>query len=156
MAAAAEEPSTFNVDAMIQQLVAPKAAGKGAKQVTLNESDIHALCDQVKGVFMEQPMLLELNAPIKIVGDVRTQLCLPRGRHTMATPACCLPRTHPSILGMRARLRPPPQPPPAGVRARVGTRPVFGPAEALQFRGAPAGRQLPVPWRLRRPGQAVA
>jgi len=39
----------------------------------LSELEIKALCVQSREIFMSQPMLLELQAPIKIVGDVHGQ-----------------------------------------------------------------------------------
>jgi len=50
---------------------------KGEKQskegAGLTELEIRALCVQSREVFMSQPMLLELQAPLKIVGDVHGQ-----------------------------------------------------------------------------------
>ena len=39
-----------------------------ARQVQLSESDIRQLCTASKEVFLQQPNLLELEAPIKICG----------------------------------------------------------------------------------------
>jgi len=65
-----EADDTFDVDAVIAQLV--NAKGKSADKF-LKETDVYTLIDRVRPVFLEQPTLLELNAPIKIVGDVHGQ-----------------------------------------------------------------------------------
>lgn len=41
--------------------------------VTLNEADIFGLIRTVKAIFMEEPMLLQLKAPLKICGDIHGQ-----------------------------------------------------------------------------------
>lgn len=38
------------------------------KQVQLNEAEIRSLCTQAREIFISQPILLELEAPIKICG----------------------------------------------------------------------------------------
>jgi len=40
------------------------------KNVKIKEKDISTLCKLSREVFMEQPVYLELEAPIKICGDV--------------------------------------------------------------------------------------
>lgn len=51
-----------------------KARGrKPLRNVNLTEAEIRALCLNAKEVFMSQPILLELEAPIKIVGDIHGQ-----------------------------------------------------------------------------------
>lgn len=42
--------------------------GGGGKQVQLSESEIRQLCVEAKRVFLSQPNLLDLRAPIKICG----------------------------------------------------------------------------------------
>ncbi|KAM0920066.1 hypothetical protein ACQ4PT_007729 [Festuca glaucescens] len=46
---------------------------KQAQQVQLGEGEIRQLCAASKDVFMRQPNLLELDAPIKIAGDIHGQ-----------------------------------------------------------------------------------
>ena len=41
---------------------------RGAKQVQLSEAEIRQLCVEAKRVFLSQPNLLEVHAPIKICG----------------------------------------------------------------------------------------
>lgn len=42
-------------------------------KVDLTEGEIRGLIAKAKGVFIEQPVLLEINAPIQVVGDVHGQ-----------------------------------------------------------------------------------
>ena len=59
--------SQFDVDIIIDKLLEVRGARPG-KQVTLTEKEITNLCVKAREVFMSQPMLLELEAPIKICG----------------------------------------------------------------------------------------
>jgi serine/threonine-protein phosphatase PP1 catalytic subunit len=43
--------------------------GRPGKQVQLTEQEIRQLCLTAKEIFMSQPNLLELEAPIKICGE---------------------------------------------------------------------------------------
>ncbi|GFZ01463.1 Calcineurin-like metallo-phosphoesterase superfamily protein [Actinidia rufa] len=47
--------------------------GRAVKQVQLPEAEIRQLCVASKQIFLSQPNLLELEAPIKICGDVHSQ-----------------------------------------------------------------------------------
>ncbi|XP_062084843.1 serine/threonine-protein phosphatase PP1 [Humulus lupulus] len=47
--------------------------GKGGKQVQLSEGEIRQLCVNARQVFLSQPNLLELHAPIRICGDIHGQ-----------------------------------------------------------------------------------
>ena len=66
------QESGFSVDAMISQLLDLKGARPG-RNAKLLESDIVELVTRVREVFKSQPMLLELEAPVKICGDVHGQ-----------------------------------------------------------------------------------
>lgn len=46
---------------------------KPVKNVQLTEAEIRGLCAKSGEIFMAQPMLLELEAPLKICGDVHGQ-----------------------------------------------------------------------------------
>ena len=56
-----------------QQKAAAAAAAAAAKKKIVQQDDIMALCDQAAEIFLKQPMLLELAAPIKICGDIHGQ-----------------------------------------------------------------------------------
>uniref|UniRef100_A0A2P2K844 Serine/threonine-protein phosphatase n=1 Tax=Rhizophora mucronata TaxID=61149 RepID=A0A2P2K844_RHIMU len=47
--------------------------GKGGKQVQLSEGLIRQLCVNARQIFLAQPNLLELKAPIRICGDIHGQ-----------------------------------------------------------------------------------
>jgi len=60
------------LDGIIEKLLSVRGARPG-KQVTLLESEIRDLCVTARDIFMQQPILLELEAPIKICGDIHGQ-----------------------------------------------------------------------------------
>jgi len=67
--AAAANPE---VDGIIAKLLEVRGSRPG-KQVNLAESDIRGLCTASREIFMNQPVLLEVEAPIKICGDLHGQ-----------------------------------------------------------------------------------
>ncbi|XP_058084213.1 serine/threonine-protein phosphatase PP1 isozyme 3-like isoform X1 [Magnolia sinica] len=60
------------LDDIINRLLEVRGSKPG-KQVQLSESEIRQLCVVSKDIFMMQPNLLELEAPIKICGDIHGQ-----------------------------------------------------------------------------------
>jgi serine/threonine-protein phosphatase PP1 catalytic subunit len=46
---------------------------KPGRQVQLTEQEIKSLCIQSRDIFINQPILLELEAPIKVCGDTHGQ-----------------------------------------------------------------------------------
>lgn len=44
--------------------------GKGGKQVQLSEGEIRQLCVNARQIFLSQPNLLEIRAPIRICGQL--------------------------------------------------------------------------------------
>ena len=60
------------IDGMIDQLLSARNKKPGTP-VDLSVQDATSLCNQAREIFMSQPMLLELGAPIKICGDVHGQ-----------------------------------------------------------------------------------
>ena len=62
------------VDSVIERLLSVRGNKPGkATQVQLKEDEIHMLVNKSREIFMAQPVLLELEAPLKIVGDVHGQ-----------------------------------------------------------------------------------
>ncbi|PVD38362.1 hypothetical protein C0Q70_00976 [Pomacea canaliculata] len=61
----------FDVDSIISQLLAVK--DQPGKQVQLPETQIRQLCQLSRSIFLEQPMLVELEAPVNICGDIHGQ-----------------------------------------------------------------------------------
>lgn len=55
------------IDGLIQRLLESKNKG-GSKKVQLSETEIRSLCSAAKEIFLAQPVLLELEAPINICG----------------------------------------------------------------------------------------
>ena len=55
------------LDDIIRRLTGAKV-GRTTKQVQLTEAEIRQLCVSSKEIFLSQPNLLELEAPIKICG----------------------------------------------------------------------------------------
>ena len=64
--------ATLNVDSVISRLLDVRGSRPG-KSVELTEAEIRGLCYKSREVFLSQPNLLELEAPIKICGDVHGQ-----------------------------------------------------------------------------------
>jgi len=64
--------SDFDIDKIIEKLLSVKGAKPG-KQVNLLESEIQGLVTRAREVFISQPILLELEAPLKVCGDIHGQ-----------------------------------------------------------------------------------
>ncbi|ROT39674.1 serine/threonine-protein phosphatase PP-Z [Sodiomyces alkalinus F11] len=63
----------IDLDDFIKRLLDAAYAGKVTKGVCLKNAEITAICQRAREVFLTQPSLLELDAPVKIVGDVHGQ-----------------------------------------------------------------------------------
>ena len=57
------------LDDILRRLLEVRETRPG-KQVQLSESEIRGICLAAKAIFMQQPNLLELEAPIKICGKL--------------------------------------------------------------------------------------
>lgn len=59
---------SFALDDIINRLL--EVRNRPGKQVQLSEAEIRYLCLESKEIFLKQPNLLELDAPIKICGTL--------------------------------------------------------------------------------------
>ena len=62
----------LDIDKIIQKLLIVRGKRPG-RHVNLTENEIKNLCIKAREVFISQNILLELEAPIKIVGDIHGQ-----------------------------------------------------------------------------------
>ncbi|KAI0692771.1 phosphoprotein phosphatase PPZ [Cytidiella melzeri] len=63
----------LDIDDMIQRLLDVGYTGKVSKSLCLKNNEITAICQAARDVFLNQPTLIELSPPVKIVGDVHGQ-----------------------------------------------------------------------------------
>ncbi len=70
---AMSELKDMDLDDYIKRLLDAAYAGKVTKSVCLKNAEIAAICHRARECFLSQPPLLELDAPVKIVGDVHGQ-----------------------------------------------------------------------------------
>ncbi|KAF5375011.1 hypothetical protein D9758_000301 [Tetrapyrgos nigripes] len=73
---AANDPARqrpLDVDDMIQRLLDVGYTGKVSKSLCLKNTEITAICQAARDIFLSQPTLIELSPPVKIVGDVHGQ-----------------------------------------------------------------------------------
>ncbi|KAF9404105.1 serine/threonine protein phosphatase Pzh1 [Podila epigama] len=63
----------MDVDDMISRLLDAGYSGKISKSICLKNSEILFICQHARDAFLSQPTLIELNAPVKIVGDIHGQ-----------------------------------------------------------------------------------
>ncbi|OJD15885.1 hypothetical protein AJ78_03903 [Emergomyces pasteurianus Ep9510] len=64
---------SIDLDDMITRLLDAGYSAKVTKAVCLKNAEIIAICTAAREVLLSQPALLELSAPVKIVGDVHGQ-----------------------------------------------------------------------------------
>ena len=62
-----------DLDDMISRLLDAGYSTKVTKAVCLKNAEITAICTRAREVLLSQPSLIELNAPVKIVGDIHGQ-----------------------------------------------------------------------------------
>ncbi len=65
----------IDVDSIIERLLEVRGSRPG-KQVQLGAQEIRSLCMKAREIFISQPILLELEAPIKICGTFDQSLFL--------------------------------------------------------------------------------
>uniref|UniRef100_V9L448 Serine/threonine-protein phosphatase n=1 Tax=Callorhinchus milii TaxID=7868 RepID=V9L448_CALMI len=66
------DPEKLNIDSVISRLLEVQGSRPG-KNVQLSENEIRGLCLKSREIFLSQPILLELEAPLKICGDIHGQ-----------------------------------------------------------------------------------
>ncbi|CAF4725395.1 unnamed protein product [Rotaria socialis] len=65
--------SQLDIDNLLERLLEVRECHLPDKFVQISEQEINLLCEKSKEVFLSQPMLLELEAPIKICGNIHGQ-----------------------------------------------------------------------------------
>jgi serine/threonine-protein phosphatase PP1 catalytic subunit len=65
-----------DLDSIIDRLLEVRGSRPG-KQVQLLETEIRFLCTKAREIFISQPILLELEAPIKVRSEPAIQRCGP-------------------------------------------------------------------------------
>ncbi|XP_019874447.1 serine/threonine-protein phosphatase PP1-beta [Aethina tumida] len=64
----------LDVDKIIYQLTSPEVLhSKNLKKINFKKSEIISLCQKVREIFLAQPMLLELESPVTVAGDIHGQ-----------------------------------------------------------------------------------
>ncbi|CAO3651295.1 unnamed protein product [Cunninghamella echinulata] len=63
----------LDIDECIDRLIEVGKSGKVSKSICFKNSEIVAICRAVQDIFLSQPSLLELNPPVKILGDIHGQ-----------------------------------------------------------------------------------
>ncbi|KAJ7630918.1 phosphoprotein phosphatase PPZ [Roridomyces roridus] len=71
--AAKDKMKQLDVDDMISRLLEVGYTGKVSKSLCLKNTEITSICLAAREVFLNQPTLVELSPPVKIVGDVHGQ-----------------------------------------------------------------------------------
>ncbi|CAG2106623.1 unnamed protein product, partial [Medioppia subpectinata] len=61
------DSNKVDIDSIIQRLLEVRGSRPG-KSVQLSETEIKCLCNKSREIFLSQPILLELEAPLKICG----------------------------------------------------------------------------------------
>ncbi|VEU23718.1 DEKNAAC104837 [Brettanomyces naardenensis] len=62
-----------DIDGIIERLVEAGLSKRTPKKFPVSPDEIRFVCAKARSIFMNQPMLLELAAPVKIVGDIHGQ-----------------------------------------------------------------------------------
>ena len=62
----------MRIDDIIQRLLEVRG-NRADKNVQITEGEVRGLCLKSREIFLQQPILLELEAPIKICGDIHGQ-----------------------------------------------------------------------------------
>jgi len=65
--------SELDIDEVLDQMLAVRKRQPSNQHVSLDSSVVTALCSKSRDIFMDQPMLLELDSPISLCGDIHGQ-----------------------------------------------------------------------------------
>ncbi len=65
--------ATFDIDRCIDTLLAFRPSKKKQRRPIIGAEDVRAMVEECKEILLEQPAMLELGAPIRVVGDVHGQ-----------------------------------------------------------------------------------
>lgn len=68
-----DKNKSMDLDDMISRLLDAGYSGKVSKNICLRNNEIVYICQTAREVLLSQPTLIELNAPVKIVGDIHGQ-----------------------------------------------------------------------------------
>ncbi|KAF9580273.1 Serine/threonine-protein phosphatase [Lunasporangiospora selenospora] len=63
----------MDIDNIISRLLDEGYSGKVSKNICLRNNEILYICQTAREIFLSQPALVELNPPVKIVGDIHGQ-----------------------------------------------------------------------------------
>ncbi|CAO3647695.1 unnamed protein product [Mucor hiemalis] len=63
----------LDIDECINRLLEVGTSGKITKSICFKNSEIVAICRAAQEVFLSQPTMIELNPPVKIMGDIHGQ-----------------------------------------------------------------------------------
>lgn len=81
-------PSTWG-SLILFSVLGPVQGSRPGKNVQLTENEIRGLCLKSREIFLSQPILLELEAPLKICGEA----WMAAGQHWWGEGGCGVPLT---------------------------------------------------------------